>query len=198
MNTLYNLLPQDALIQRLQPPFPLIILVAPFAGSQAMLALAAHLAVSNALRVLDGGNRFNAREVARLLRHLNAPDLYRALGGIQVRRAFTCYQMTALLEDTPPSSQPNLAIDLLDTFYDESAPLPERRSLIERCMQQLRNLSSQAPTVASVRPPKPSHTDPTGLLEIVQNGSDLLWLPEEETAVPGSKRRPSGPPLKLF
>jgi hypothetical protein len=198
MNTLYGLLPQDALAQRLQPPFPLIILAAPFAGSRAMLEIAARLALYRPLRVLDGGNRFNAREVAQQLRHLNAPDLYRALSGIQVRRAFTCYQMTALLEDTSPSSQPSLVIDLLDTFYDESAPLPERRILIERCMQQLRNLSSLSPTIASVRPPQPSHTDPTGLLEIVQNASDLLWLPEEEAVVPGSKHKPPGPPLKLF
>jgi hypothetical protein len=198
MNPLYDLLPQDALTQRIQPPFPLIVLVAPFAASRTMLAFAARLALYTPLRVLDGGNRFNAREVARLLRHLNAPDLYQAMGGIQVRRAFTCYQMTALLEDTPPSSQPSLVIDLLDTFYDESAPLPERRSLIERCMQQLHNLSSLAPTVASVRPPQPSNADPTGLLEIVQNAGDLLWLPEEEAAVKGSKRQPSEPPLKLF
>jgi hypothetical protein len=198
MNALYGLLPLDALTQRIQPPFHLIILAAPFAGSRAMLEIAAHLALYTPLRVLDGGNRFNAREVALLLRHLNAPDLYQALSSIQVRRAFTCYQMTALLEDTPPSSHPSLVIDLLDTFYDESAPLPERRSLIERCMQQLHNLSSLAPTVVSVRPPQPSYADPTGLLEIVQNAGDLLWLPEEEAVVPGAKRPPPGPPLKLF
>lgn len=198
MNALYDLLPPDALPQRLQPPFPLIILVAPFAASRTMLAFAARLALYTPLRVLDGGNRFNAREVARLLRHLNAPDLYRSLSGIQVRRAFTCYQMTALLEDTPPSSHPSLVIDLLDTFYDESAPLPERRSLAERCIQQLRNLSSLAPTVASVRPPQPPNADPTGLLEIIQNAGDLLWLPEEEAATQGSKQRPSQPPAQLL
>jgi hypothetical protein len=198
MNTLYDLLPQDALTRRLQPPFPLTILAASFAGSQAMLEFAARLALYTPLRVLDGGNRFNAREVARVLRHLNAPDLYQALGGIQVRRAFTCYQMTALLEDTPPSNQPSLVIDLLDTFYDESAPLPERHSLIKRCIQQLRNLSGLAPTVVSIRPPQPSHTDPTGLLEIVQNAGDLLWLPEEEAAAQGSNHQPAEPQLKLF
>jgi hypothetical protein len=172
--------------------------VAPFAASQAMLAVAARLALYTPLRVLDGGNRFNARVVARLLRQLNAPDLYQALGRIQVRRAFTCYQMAALLEDTPPSSQPSLVIDLLDTFYDESAPLPERRSLAERCMQQLRSLSSLAPTIASVRPPPPSRLDPTGLLEIVQNAADLCWLPEEEAAAAGSPRQSSAPALRLF
>jgi hypothetical protein len=65
-------------------------------------------------------------------------------------------------------------------------------------MQQLRDLSSLAPTIASVRPPQPSRADPTGLLEIVQNAGDLLWLPEEEATAQGSKRQPSGPALKLF
>jgi hypothetical protein len=198
MNALYGLWPKDTLTQGLQPPFPLIILVAPFAASQTMLEFAARLAIYTPLRVLDGGNRFNAREVARLLRYLNAPDLYQALGGIQVRRAFTCYQMTTLLEDTPPSIQPSLVVDLLDTFYDESAPLLERRNLVKRCMRQLRNLSSLAPTVASVRPPRPSQADPTGLLEIVQNASDLYWLPEEEAVAQKSKHQPSRPPMKLF
>ena len=195
MNTLNDLLPVEALAQRLQPPFPLIFLVAPFAASQTMLAFAARLSIRTPLRVLDGGNRFNAREVARQLRHLNAPDLYRSLAGIQIRRAFTCYQMTALLEDTPPSSLPSLVIDLLDTFYDESAPLPERHRLAERCMQLLHNLSTLAPTIVSVRPPEPSRADPTGLLEIIQNGADLLWLPEEQVAAPGSKRQPAQPPV---
>ena len=194
MNMLYDLLPVDAITQRQQPPFPLIILAAPFAASQTMLAFAARLAIHTPLRVLDGGNRFNAREVARLLRQLNAPDLYRSLRGIQVRRAFTCYQMAALIEDTPPSNLPSLVIDLLDTFYDESAPLPERRSLIEGCMQLLHGLSSLAPTIASVRPPEPSRADPTGLLEIVENAGDLLWLPEEPVAAHGTRHQPAQSP----
>ena len=147
-----------------------------------MLTFAARLAVHAPLRVLDGGNRFNAREVARLLRSQNAPDVYAALERIRVARAFTCYQMLALLEQTPPGPHPTLVIDLLDTFYDESAPLDERRRLIESCLALLRDLSIQAPVAASVRPPPPSQLDPTGLLEIVQQAADSLWFQEQNAA----------------
>ena len=198
MNSLYEFLPPGALIQRADRPFPLMVLVAPHAACQSMLALAARLALYTPVRVLDGGNRFNAREVARLLRHLHAPDLYQALEQIQVARAFTCYQMTALLEDIPLSSRPTLVIDLLDTFYAESAPLVERLRLAERCMLRLRSLSDQAPAALSVRPPPPSRQDPTGLLEIVQNAADTLWLQEEDPASQDPTSRFSPPTLKLF
>jgi hypothetical protein len=117
---------------------------------------------------------------------------------IQVARAFTCYQMTALLEDIPPSSRPTLVIDLLDTFYDESAPLVERLRLAEQCMLCLRRLSNQAPAALSVRPPPPSQPDPTGLLEIVQNAADALWLQAEDPTTQGPASRLSQPTLKLF
>jgi hypothetical protein len=157
-----------------------------------MLTFAARLALLTPLRVLDGGNRFNAREVARILRGLNAPDLYAALARIRLARAFTCYQMLALLEETLPGPHPTLIIDLLDTFYDESASLEERRRLVENCLVHLRSLSFLAPVVASVRPPAPARSDPTGLLEMVQQAADSLWFQEDmpETI----KTRRSAPP----
>jgi hypothetical protein len=182
MKTLPEYLPPGTLIRHTDSPFPLLVLIGPYAASQAMLAFAARLALHAPLRVLDGGNRFNAREVARLLRGLDAPDLYGALERIRLARAFTCYQMLALLEQTPPEPQPTLVIDLLDTFYDESASLEERRRLIESCIVHLKTLSSLAPVAASVRPPPPSQEDPTGLLEIVQQAADSLWFQEENPA----------------
>jgi hypothetical protein len=198
--TLLNLLIDKNLALPGNRPLLLVIL-GPYAAAQAMLTLAAHLARAGPLQVLDGGNRFNAYIVARQLRRLctfdkasNSPDLRICLDRIRVARAFTCYQMAALIEDTPPSNLPSLVIDLLDTFYDESAPLPERRSLIEHCMQLLHGLSSLAPTIASVRPPQPSQADPTGLLEIVENAGDLLWLPEEPVAAHGTRHQPAQSP----
>lgn len=197
MKSLSEFLPPGALIQRADRIFPLMVLVAPHAASQSMLALAARLALHTPLRVLDGGNRFNAREVARMLRNLRAPDVYQALERIQVARAFTCYQMTALLEDIPFSSHPVLVIDLLDTFYDESAPLAERLRLAERCILRLRRLSDQAPAAMSVRPPPPSRQDPTGLLEIVMNAADSLWI-QPADATQGTSDQLLQPTLKLF
>ena len=100
MNAIQDYLPSGTLIQRFTSPFSFLVLVGPHAASTAMLTFAARLAVHAPLRVLDGGNQFNAREVARLLRSQNAPDVYAALERIRVARAFTCYQMLALLEQT--------------------------------------------------------------------------------------------------
>jgi hypothetical protein len=48
---------------------------------------------------------------------------------VRLSRAFTCYQMLALLAETPAGGPPTLVLDLLDTFYDESVPLHESRRL---------------------------------------------------------------------
>jgi hypothetical protein len=186
MRAPYSLLLGDELqIQPASPPH-LLAIVAPHAAAQAMLALAARLALRGALRVLDGGNRFNAYHVARLLRSLKDEDPAAALARIQVARAFTCYQMTALLEQTLPQGAPTLVIDLLDTFYDESAPLPQRRRLAVRCADHLRRLGQRAWVVVSLRPPQP---DPTGLSEIICAAADrALFL--DEIAPP--------PPPRLF
>jgi len=64
------------------------------------------------LRVLDGGNRFNVYPVARAVRRYT-PNLTASLGRICLSRAFTCYQMAALLAKTPADGLPILVIDLL-------------------------------------------------------------------------------------
>ncbi len=196
MNALQDTLPTDTWIQRTSAPYPLLVLSGPHAASRAMLDFTARLAMHTPLRVLDGGNRFNAREVARTLRGLNAPDLYAALGRIRIARAFTCYQMLALLEETAPGPNPTLVIDLLDTFYDESAPLEERRRLIEACLGHLKALCQLAPVAVSIRPPQPTQTDPTGLLEIVLQAADSLWLQEGDAD--RSKRLPGSLQPGLF
>jgi len=159
----------------------LLAIAAPHAGSQIMLTLTAYLAQRGRVRVLDGGNRFNAYLVARTLRSLSADDLTQALMRIQVARAFTCHQVLALLEQTPPEALPTLVLDLLDTYYDESVPLTERLRLAERSATCLRALSQQAVVVVSLRPPRPPATDPTGLLDIILGAADRVWLQEPAT-----------------
>ena len=156
----------------------LLVLAAPYAASEQMLAFAARLAGRAALQVIDGGNRFNAYRVARALRRTNGRDMNRALERIFVRRAFTCYQMLTLLELTPGDATPTLGIDFLDTFYDQSVPLAERQRLLDLCLDHLHRLSQRAPVVISLRPPPPPHDDPSGLVERVQAAADLVWFPE--------------------
>jgi len=87
------------------------------------------------LRVLDGGNRFNAYTVARAAR-----GRQEVLNRITVSRAFTCYQVLSLLESTPATKAPFVVLDLLNTFYDESVPIGERKRLLRSCIAHLERL----------------------------------------------------------
>lgn len=158
----------------------------------------ARLALRGPVRVLDGGNRFDAHGVSRALR-LRTHRLKAALERIQLSRAFTCYQMLTLLSEAPPAAAPTLALDLLATFYDESVSLPERLRLLEACLQELRRLSRRAVVLAIVSPSRrdivpssgwdmvalnpPGQEDP--LLERLESAADQMMRFElEEPKLP--------------
>ena len=205
--TLLNLLTNKNLALPGNRPLLLVIL-GPYAAAQAMLTLAAHLARRGPLQVLDGGNRFNAYIVARQLRRLAGldtartqpgpaparpgpvlaqpgpvPDLRQCLDRIRVARAFTCYQMAALLAQQPVTPQPVVVLDLLATFYDENVAWKERLWLLEACQEHLRALRQQAPLVISANPPRLAQADE--LLDRLVNLADQVWQftaasPEEQ------------------
>lgn len=155
-------------------PGQLSALVAPGSANRIMLNLVARLAQNTHLRVLDGGNCFNAYTVASLLRRRTS-RVNVALGRIRVARAFTCYQMAALLEDTPADTTPTLVLNLLATFYDESVSLDERQRLLHDSTAELRRLSSRAPMMVSVRLPKPEQLDRMKFVEILEDAADRVW-----------------------
>ena len=117
-------------------------------GRPLMNSFAARLALSGTVRVLDGGNSFDALSVARQVRRRTA-DLEAALGRLSVARAFTCHQMVTLLSEQPASKKPVLVMDLLATFCDESVPVIERSRLLDQALVELRRLSRAAPLAAS-------------------------------------------------
>lgn len=160
--------------------------IAPHAAQLQMLELAARLAVLGSIRVLDGGNQFNPLPVARAIRRLTL-ELEPALAGIRISRAFTCYQVLALLEQEPAQNRPVLVLDLLATFYDESVPLPEASRLLRACLVHLRRLSAGAPVVVSARPPKPVCAERQVLLDELRSSAPLLSEWEEEEFYPQIK-----------
>ena len=119
----------------------LMLVIAPYAARTAMLDLAAQLAAHGPLRVLDGGNQFNVYPVARSIRR-HTPDLNAALQRIFLSRAFTCYQMAVMLNETAAAPVPTLALDLLATFYDENVTLIESQRLLRGCLDQLHRMSN--------------------------------------------------------
>ena len=145
-------------------------------------ALIARLALSAPLRVLDAGNCFPAYPVAREIRRIT-PDLEATLQRIQVARAFTCYQVLALLEDTPADSAPLLILELLSTFTDESVRLAERVRLLVRFTQEIQRIRRQAPVgvIVSLRSGQP---DTPVLLKIVERAADEVWRFEAERPLP--------------
>jgi hypothetical protein len=146
----------------------------PRGSTRLLLDLAAQLALESPLRVLDGGNCFNVYTVAQALRR-HTPRVYAALGRIDVARAFTCYQVTTLLENTPAGPYPTLVLDLLATFYDESVPLGERRRLLHKNVGELRRLSQQGRVLASAYPPPPEARQSAVLYETLVDAADRIW-----------------------
>ena len=79
-----------------------------------LLDLAARLSLRGPLLLLDCGNRANPIPLVRELRRLTQ-DPVKPLSNIQTARAFTCYQVTALLEDAAsrPIQYPNIDLRLI-------------------------------------------------------------------------------------
>lgn len=153
----------------------LALVIGPHAVQVQMLDLAARLAVSGPLRVFDCGNRFNVYPVARAIRSRTA-GLREALERIHLARAFTCYQVLALLEEAPGEGVTTLVLDLLSTFYDGDVKLPEVQRLLRRSLLQLGRLSRAAPLIVSAQPPKPIvYAERIGLLESLREAAQVLW-----------------------
>ena len=116
-------------------------------------ACIARLALAAEVRVLDGGNRFDLHSIARQVRS-RTPELQAALEQVRIARAFTCYQMAALLGSQPGSSSPLLALNLLTVFHDENVPEAERLRLLGQCLAELKRLAARAPLLVSAIPPR--------------------------------------------
>jgi hypothetical protein len=156
-------------------PGNLLLLIAPHSGNALMMDLVGRLADRGPLRVLDGGNRIDVHTIARALSRQSG-SLPAALERIQLARAFTCYQMAALLKAIPAQPVPTLALDLLSTFYDESVPAVESQRLLETCLLHLKRLNRAAPVAVSAGPAPP--TGRPGLLAALQAAAGQVCILE--------------------
>ena len=139
------------ILPTLKPGF-LVVVYASHAARDEISHVATELALRGPVTVLDGGNRFQPYRIAQLLRR-HTVDVSTAANRIFVRRAFTCYQMLALLEDTPARQHPYLVLDLLTTFYDEQVSLQEAHRLLEACLSQLIRIGMNAPVAVTLGAP---------------------------------------------
>lgn len=99
--------------------------------------------------LVDGTNHFDVYYIAEFARRWGAQWNARPedlLDNIFVSRAFTCYQMEAVVTERLPlfmakkSAPVAIIFGLLDTFYDEQAPMFEVRAGVRRMMAALQAL----------------------------------------------------------
>ena len=154
--------------------------------TRALLASLTVLAArGHPVRIFDGGNRFDGYFVARLARRLS-PDPHSVLARLQLSRAFTCFQMAELIENTATSTDPLFVLDLLTTFYDESVPLRDVERLLASVIANLKRLASVGPVIVGAREPRLLVKERWTLLDRLQVASDVAWLlraPEESAMV---------------
>lgn len=162
----------------------LLVIFGEHGGAGRMLDLAARLSLRGPLYLLDCGNRSNMYRVARTLRALT-DDPVAVMRNIRLSRAFTCYQVIALLEkvaDRPAA--PVLVLDLLSTFMDESIQLRESSLLFDTALQHLLAVGQNVPVVVSARPLLSLSAPRFGLLEQLKEAAAEVW---EETVLPPAR-----------
>jgi hypothetical protein len=118
-----------------------------YAASHALLA-------GVPIALVDGTNRFDAYYIADFARRVTSftkqrVDPEQLLENIFISRAFTCYQMEAAITERLPAFMKKqrasvvIVFGLLDTFYDEQAPLFEVKASLQRIIAALQQLKRQ-------------------------------------------------------
>ncbi|MBN2554889.1 MAG: hypothetical protein JXA97_03030 [Anaerolineales bacterium] len=144
--------------------------------TRALLTLVAALAGRGyAPRIYDGGNRFDGYYIARLARRVSVRP-QELLERIRLSRAFTCFQLAELIENTPADPEPLIVLDLLTTFYDESVPLREVERLLDTSLAHLRRLAACGPVIIGAREPRAPVRARWSLLERLQIAADAAWM----------------------
>jgi hypothetical protein len=156
------------------PPTGITLIVGERAYTrQRIHALIVALALENPVRLLIGGNRYNHYGINYAIAAASPHYEHILNEHIFLSRAETCYQMVELLIQTQGNPTPTLVLDLLTTFYDESAPDREVNQLLFESILQLRRLSQQAPVVVSAH----SGQNRPRLLKALVNTADQVEYP---------------------
>lgn len=160
----------------LPPQSQAALLIGQHAMAEKVLQLCAHICLQGGLTLLDCGNRANIYAVARLIRP-HTSDPVAALGRIRLSRAFTCYQVLALLRRTTAdaTADPVLILDFLATFLDEDVPLADVTRLFRHSLACIRQISLKSQLVLSVRPIPTIASSRAFLLEQLRQQMDSVW-----------------------
>jgi hypothetical protein len=105
-----------------------------------------------------------------------AIDPHAVLSRIHLSRAFTCFQLAELIENTPPGPDPLFVLDFLATFYDESVPLRDTERLLLTTITHFKRLAAYGPVIVGAREPRSLVKDRWMLLDHLQIAADSAWL----------------------
>lgn len=126
------------------------LVVAPRGVVHSLMSMLATLALRSRVIVVDGGNCFDGYALARALRR-HTHQVQAALKQIWLSRAFTCYQMAAMLTELPSDGTPVIVLDMLATFLDENVSFNKRQRLLGSSLNLLRRISADAPVAIWAR-----------------------------------------------
>lgn len=128
-----------------------------------------------AVALVDGANRFDIQAIVRFAQeHRSDPD--EMLRRMYISRGFTCYQVEAAVTERLPAflgrsgARSALIFGLLDTLYDEQAPMRDVRAILERTVTALRALSGEG-------------------ISVLLASTDWRVLPEERNRLLGELKR---------
>lgn len=157
------------------------LVVAPRGVVQSLMSMLAVLALRSRVIVVDGGNCFDGYALARALRR-HTHQVQAALKQVWLSRAFTCYQMFAMLAELPADGTPIIILDMLATFLDENVNLTKRQRLLDNSLGRIRQLSESAPVAIWSR----THTQASEeyqllLTPLLEAAHDIWELQPQET-----------------
>lgn len=145
--------------------------------------------------LLDGANRFDPYAVSLFARSVSIPP-EKLLKKIRIARAFTCYQMAALMGEKlslllkrvnpSPSGQKTWVIFLgpLSTFLDEDVPEREVRSLLEKALKKVEGLAAEGIPLLVFQTPIHAHSKRAYLMKRLVHFSDWAWKIEFDAQEP--------------
>jgi hypothetical protein len=133
------------------------------------------LASGATVALVDGANRFDIQSIVRYAQeHRLNPD--EVLRRISISRGFTCYQVEAAVTERLPAflrrsgARFALIFGLLDTLYDEQAPMRDVRAILDRTVTTLRALRGEG-------------------ISVLLASTDWRVLPEERNRLLGDLKR---------
>jgi len=150
------------------------LVVAPRAVVGGLMTMLATLALRGRVLVVDGGNCFDAYALARTLR-AQTHQVEAALKQVWLSRAFTCYQMVAMLAELPVDGTPVIVLDMLATFLDENVNFNKRLRLLESSLNLLRRISQGAPVAVWARSRTAANAEDQQLLAPLLETARDIW-----------------------